>query len=401
MKKPLLALIPLTALMMLASCGETTYTVPDPEPYGPEEPYKPGRIPEEIMLNAYSKSLYVDETFQIKPLITPLMASDAELLYSSSNSRVASVSEAGLVTALEEGTTNITVKSKDNEEVKNTIKISVFEALPKTNMDLQVKFAKMKVYQKNNVEAPTKLKNQQVKTYKLFKNDELYSVSTQYNNIAFSESDALVYFGGRDTFQRIAEGTTTRDFGVYQIQTDKDYHSFIYHNSDSANRYCYVPTEFNLGTEYTRLDTVYSILDSLFNSGRSLVTDVIEDSLSTEWFDRTPSGSNMFVQGAFKEETDLVCSYKQSFKDKSTPRMEQNLDIPAYIDYEENDSFRVHWYKGEVQSYYVNFTLTYTVGGVKHKLDVEEHDTFLRGSSANLQNPDKSKFDLVDDIFGL
>ena len=400
MKKPFLALIPLSAMMILTGCGSSTYTVPDPKPTEPEA-FKPSVVPEEIMLNSYSQTLYVGEEFQIEALLTPLMSEGSELVYSSSNTSVASVSESGLVKALAAGSSNITVKAAEEESVMNTLKVTVFEALPKTDKNLQLKFAKMKAYQKANVGEPNKLKNQQVKTYSLYKNDVLYSKSTQYNNIAFSEDDALVYFGGRDTYQRITEGTKTRDFGVYNIQTDKDYHSFIYHNSDSANRYCYVPTEFNLGTEYSRMDTVYSILDSLFSSGRDLVLNVVEDSLSTEWFDRSPSGSQMFVDGAFKDETDLVCSYRQSFKDKSTPLMEQNLDIPAYIEYEENDYFRIYWYKGEVQSYYVNFTLTYYVNGVKHKLDVQERDTFFRGSAANIETPDKSKFNLVDDIFDL
>lgn len=401
MKKPLLALIPLSAMMILTGCGSSTYTVPDPAPADPEEPFKPSVAPEEIMLNSYSQTLYLGEEFQIEALLTPLMSEGSELVYTSSNPSVASVTESGLVKALAEGSSNITVKSAVEPSIMNTLKVTVFEAVAKTDKNLQLKFAKMKAYQKANVGEPSKLKNQQVKSYTLYKDDVLFSKSTQYNNIAFSEDDALVYFGGRDTYQRLTEGTKTRDFGIYNIQTDKDYHSYIYHNSDSNNRYCYVPTEFNLGTEYTRMDTVYSILDSLFSSGRNLILNVVEDSLSTEWFDRSPSGSQIFVDGAFKDETDLVCSYRQSFKDKSTPLMEQNLDIPAYIEYEENDYFRIYWYKGEVQSYYVNFTLTYYINGVKHKLDVQERDTFFRGSAAKIETPDKSKYDLVDDIFDL
>lgn len=395
MKKSLLSLLSLTALMSITGCGGTE-SVTSPAPF------KPSLIASEIMLNSYSESLYVGESFSLELLITPLLASDAEIIYSSSDEDVASVSDSGVIYAKKAGTATITAKAAKKKkatdpDVKNSILIRVFENNGKISK-AESTLDSIKFYQLvNKIKDPTKLKTEQIKTYYLYKNDSLFSLSRQYNNIIVDKDNGYVYFGGRDTFNRIDGGNTTRDFGVYQIVTDADYHSYIYHDGDSASKYLPVATEFNLGTEKTRIDTVYEILDSLFTSGKDLVENCVEDSMGGDWCD-WPSLVNSF--GQVESSYEYSFKYVQTTSGKATPTMEANLDVPAYIDYDEEDYFKVYWDHGVVKSYLSCFGLTYYVNGVKHKLVIEERNTYTR-DDFEIKPIEQSKYTKAEDIYDL
>lgn len=399
MKKSLLSLLSLTALMSITGCGGTESAT------GPA-PFKPSLIASEIMLNSYSESLYVGESFSLELLITPLLASDAKIIYSSSDEDVASVSDSGVIYAKKAGTATITAKAAKKKkatdpDVKNSILIRVFENNGKISK-AESTLDNIKYYQLlNKIKDPKKLKTEQIKSYYLYKNDSLFSLSRQYNNIIVDKDNGYVYFGGRDTYNRIDGGNTTRDFGIYQIVTDADYHSYIYHDGDSVSKYLPVATEFNLGTEKTRIDTVYEILDSLFTSGRDLVEYCVEDSMGGDWYD-WPNLVKSFGEDPSNYEYyfTLTQHIDPSEDNLSTPTMETNLDIPAYTQYEEDDYFKVTWNKGVVKSYISCFTLTYYVNGVKHKLVIEERNTFTRDDFV-IKPIEQSKYTKAEDIYDL
>ena len=388
MKKSLLSLLSLTAIMSITGCGGSDATIAP-------TPFKPDVAPTEVMLNSYSETMYVGESFELNLLVTPLMASTSKFVFTSSDESVATVSPSGVITARKAGSATITVQSERVNLIEKSVSIRVFDKI--TNLDkLSNKMKKLALYQAKNVTRPTKLITEQIKTYTLYKNDVMFSKSTQYNNIIVSKEDAYVFFGGRDTYVRIDGGSQTRDFGCYHIYCDPEYHSYIFHNGDNSNKYCRVATEFNRGTEFTQIDTVYSILDSLFNSGRKLVEDCIDDAMGTDWFDY----SNLAASYGEKGEDELAVCFEQTGKGESTPLMEQNLDIPAYIDYTENDHFMTYWDKGNVKSYLASFGMTYYVKGVKHTLVIEERDTFTRDNFI-VDIPSQGSYTEVADVFEL
>lgn len=79
----------------------------------------------EIEINAEKTTLIKGESVQINVVITPDYATDKKLNYTSSNSRVASVSDSGLVKALRVGETTIKVKTLDSSEKTKELIITV------------------------------------------------------------------------------------------------------------------------------------------------------------------------------------------------------------------------------------------------------------------------------------
>ncbi len=79
----------------------------------------------EIICSVEKSDLKIDETVQIQTEFLPSTTNNKALIYSSSDSSVASVSETGLITAKGKGQAEITVKSLANENIFDTISVNV------------------------------------------------------------------------------------------------------------------------------------------------------------------------------------------------------------------------------------------------------------------------------------
>lgn len=79
---------------------------------------------ENISFDKSSISLAYGDTYTLTPTFTPSNASNKNLIWSSSDTNVATVSD-GIVTALNKGTTVITATSKENNSIKATIAVNV------------------------------------------------------------------------------------------------------------------------------------------------------------------------------------------------------------------------------------------------------------------------------------
>lgn len=78
-----------------------------------------------ITLPAGSITLREGQTKQLVPKIAPDNASNSAVSYKSSNKKVVTVSNTGLLTAIKQGTATITITAKDGSGVKATCKIKV------------------------------------------------------------------------------------------------------------------------------------------------------------------------------------------------------------------------------------------------------------------------------------
>lgn len=82
-----------------------------------------------LQLTAEKNELVVGETMQITPVYTPADALQKQLKWTSSNEQVVSVSDRGLLTALSEGTSTITVSTLDGSSITRTMTITVVRSI--------------------------------------------------------------------------------------------------------------------------------------------------------------------------------------------------------------------------------------------------------------------------------
>ena len=389
MKKSMLSIIGLTTLLTLTGCGTKSAT-----------PAKTNKVifpAESILLNANSKTLFVGESFQMDLFVTPLLAAGGEFVFESSDADVASVTKKGLVKAKKQGHAVITAYSKDNPTVKAEMKVYAFDS--KSFFDVDNAQKKMQKYQEQHVTVPRKLQTIERENRVLSVNGKLFHQTMTYYDFVTSKDDAYFKFGINGYDVRYFDGPQVRDSYQYHFHTDADYHSFVFkdnYESTETHNKAYVASEFYLGTETTRDQVVYAMLNSFFISGSKISENNFDDAMGTDMFKYHPN------KGGFA--TDEVYSVRE-FKDEGPYDAdiddENDLDIPSgtqyYLDYFESS----YWYKGNVKSRQLNFTFKYKIGKDKYELAVNKNYTFLRDDEFSFKLPNPSEYTDVDSIFDL
>ena len=87
---------------------------------------------ESITLDKTTATIEVEEALQLNATVLPMEAANKNVIWTSSNPSVATVSSEGIVTGLTIGTTSITATSEDNNEIKATCAITVEAITEKT-----------------------------------------------------------------------------------------------------------------------------------------------------------------------------------------------------------------------------------------------------------------------------
>lgn len=78
-----------------------------------------------IILDQKEIYMQVGDTFQINAIVEPEDANDKTFLYSSTNNDVAVITESGVITAKQEGTTSLIASSKENPKIQAECKLYV------------------------------------------------------------------------------------------------------------------------------------------------------------------------------------------------------------------------------------------------------------------------------------
>ena len=78
-----------------------------------------------ISLNLNQKVLNIERYNKFKLSVIESNISDNEIIWSSDDETIATVSDQGMVTGIKKGTTIITAKSKNDNNIKNTCEVNV------------------------------------------------------------------------------------------------------------------------------------------------------------------------------------------------------------------------------------------------------------------------------------
>ncbi len=96
---------------------------------------KKSNIITDLKLNKIDMELVVGKTLQLLPIITPVNAANQDLIWTSSDTSIATVSEDGLVTALKIGTAIISAKSTDGSNKSASCTVKVLEEIDENPID--------------------------------------------------------------------------------------------------------------------------------------------------------------------------------------------------------------------------------------------------------------------------
>ena len=131
MKKKLLSVLALASLgigITLSSCGGNSGNNGGNGGNNNPPTTDTEKLVTDITLTEKSKTLGVGATYQLEWTVAPSDADNKDVTFASSDTKVATVSEDGLVTAVAVGTSTITVSSADKSEVTASFALTVEEA---------------------------------------------------------------------------------------------------------------------------------------------------------------------------------------------------------------------------------------------------------------------------------
>lgn len=124
--------------LSLTACGTTTGSNTDDS--GQNDDNKDNdktNYVTKIELKETSKSVGVGSTVQLEWTVTPSTAENTDVTFSSSDEKVATVNETGLVTALSKGKATITVNSADEGNASAKFELTVTDAIYATKVEFK------------------------------------------------------------------------------------------------------------------------------------------------------------------------------------------------------------------------------------------------------------------------
>ena len=405
MKKLGLSVISLAGLLALAGCGETTTYVP--------VVVEQHLTPTKIYADEPGFVLFSGETAQIHINIRPLVASDALLEYRSSNEKVATVSNSGLITAVGGGTAEIIISAKENPAVLEIVAVGVedniitadpsdTEAIKAQRKDLTDHLANQKSAQAEKYGTSSDL--HKVLVYNGYvdsttKDGEHFHSESVRQDFTVSKDDGFFYFHIMDKETRSPGGNPAFDDYGYYFFCNEDFDAHIYKHSDSASRRCKVNAQDYIG-KVDRTEVVCLMLDQFFTSGRKVFTNQLDNALETSSFSSAATANKGGYSGNGSKSAGYFKNGATSTQ-KVTNEEEDDLDIPAGTTLTYKTDSAYHWSEGRIDTSYSCMTIEYDLDGHHYVNTQIAYTRVLLEEEVKITYPNRDDYQLVDTIFDL
>lgn len=397
-KKLLFSTLFATSIFALVGCGSTRVI--------PATDRSDVVAPTNLMLSKTGLALYKGESRQLEVFASPSKSYSSELIYSSSNSKVASVDKKGVITAKGVGVATITVTSALNPLVSKSLFVTVAnEVKNPTTQGAAAKATANKIAAKQKELYPGSATPDVVIDYRT--SHSVVSYDGVENNISKGESKLICcksegYFfleeHSRDI--KVAGGAEELYTGSWLFSCDQDYYVDIFHINGNVRNHLELP--FQSMMSKPRIDIVFGILKSFFSVGDSIATNLFEDILSTS----TVNGydATKVTKSGYSNET-LIVQNDVTFTDSDLKddrfALEQNWDVPydSPLTIDEKETYA--YYDGLCKLYDLQMIFDYELDGKKAVTNFIRSEQFEVGSVSDLVHFDKDTFAEVYNIYDL
>ena len=398
MNKFALSLLGLTAIMSITGCGSTSSNTSGGSKY---------MVPaESILPNIRSASLKVGDTADINVAIRPFAAYDAVLTFESSDSKVATVSNKGVVTAKNPGHATITIKASNFVSVEATPELySTVEIYSYKGGNTQEKsslLTEMSAYQQEHCPEPDNIILYDYRVYDLICDGKSQDRTDERQIYANSKSRGLMHYNSVEYDINVTDGGQTCEEYGYICQTKESYASYMYHYNDNVKNVFYIASEFNKG-KVSRYETMQSILDCYFSVSNDYFTGAYSDIFSSDWFEDFVTYARLVKKfGYFRSDDEFGISYtlSQSYSDAFDEEDECRwaTQLPAGIEYKAKESMTYVWVNGYLANMSYDSLKTFEMDGMPYEYHVTLNQTFVIASDAEMEKfvPVDSEFNNVE-----
>lgn len=397
-KKLLFPTLFAASLFVLVGCGSTRVV--------PATDRSDVVAPTNLMVSKTGLALYTGESRQLEVFASPAKSYSSELIYTSSNSRVASVNKKGVITAKGVGVATITVTSALNPLVSKSLFVTVAKEVKNpTTQGAAAKATANKILNKQKELYPGSATPDVVIDYRT--SHSVVSYDGVENNITRAESKLICsksegYFFLEEVSRdiKVAGGAEELDSGSWLFSCDKDYYVDIFHINGNVRTHLELP--FQSMMSKPRIDVVFGILKSFFTTGEKMATDLFEDILSTS----TINGydASKATRSGYSEETLIVqndITFTESDLKDDRFDLEQNWDVPYDSPLTLDQKQTYAYYDGLCKLCKLQMIFDYELDGKKAVTNFVRSEQFEVGSESDLVHFDKDTFSEVYSIYDL
>ena len=419
MKKKYLLILATTAILALSGCTNSSnrLSADDGEPKEGEEPAEVVEetvAPTSVKFNKGSFVLGSKGIERTSLTISPVAAYNAEFVYSSSNTGVATIDEKGTITAIAEGKAVVTATSVADPTVSDSAVVYVVTSL-KTS-DGKIAISNMASKQqadyydstKRTFSYPDVILSSMAYENSITVDGRNKETFNLFRNILTSESDAYFSMATNARYTNTFDAPVMYQNYAYQMLANPGrYDSYIFYDSDSRKNVYYANTGFMAdeidaeGNKLPLVEVVYRLLDSLFSTGRELATDNQERSLESKYL----NVNKLTSIGAIGGRTGSVLSATYSVYENQSFMLgtdqESSYGFPAGTVFEINLSYNFIWENGVCRRYVVNQQLSYELDNKQY---VENYDityTMKFNNEVTYSLPNVRDYNLVTEIYDL
>ena len=360
----------------------------------------------EIKLNKQAFSLFYSEkesnSFKedttLVATVYPKKAGKRNIKWSSSDNTVATVDENGKVSAVGEGTAEITVSNEDGT-VKDSAHVVV------NNMtDVRLANAKTRLTDiLNKQKSSDFVVPETISEYETFsnvttKNGKVVTTNKFSQCVTASEKNAYLdlYVDSQET--RVENGSPVPEKTHYTFYTTDQFETFLFKSSGKVKNYMSINQSNFMGQ--SKVEALKSVCDQFFISGAGILTGAKEDIMPNNLDTAIQSTSYNEHFGRFESVKGQVAfDLRESGQDTADQKDQENNYIPVGTKYRIDFYCRFLFENNLLTAKRIEQSYTYTVGS-DNFVSKFEIDYWYK-TNEEIVYPQKENYQLVDSAFDL
>lgn len=414
MNKKVILLTSLLAISSLTGCGknkpsssmEPSSKAPQdngvptemmiPEADDNKETVTPEAVyPDELLMNHRVASLLVGEEYELRAIdqfnYTP------ELVFKSADETIATVSEKGVITGVNEGETEIEVSDKNNPDFKTTISVIVSPAITESEA-----VALAEYFMTVDEEGLNKIVDYNMYEKTIYKNGEMVSYDRYDERMSVSKPDAYFRIWETDCEIRVKDGSKNFTNYDWVFYTNPFYDTYVYHQVGDVKTYYPVATQSYMGKD--RTEPLLAILDNLFVSGSGVFENPFKNALLSGFTDMVGSGYSNVSDEYYGSLGDgqMIYGCTVSFDSTTADQDDESrYGIPYGTPTPATQAMRYTIVDERVVALAVHLEEEYTIGDDQYVEVYEIDHTFFDFEEDDLFVPNKKDYTLVDYLFAI
>ena len=395
MKNKLFPLLLMSTSLLIGLVGCNKEDVPE----DPEEQVHYSYAAKSFETSKKIMTLGVGETGSFLTRISPLVAYDARLVYSSANSEVASVDANGLITANKVGNTTIKVEYERDPKVYAEVMVTVINRLNPKSQELTNKVNDALKLQKT-LPAIDNLYYREYRDYAIYCNDVMTYNSIEYSDYYQSKSDAFFSISAHEDEMKTAGGNYEPSDYAWIIHTDESFETHMYHVSGTTKTMIDVATQSYM-EKGKRVDAVVKLLSSLFTKGSKLFEQGYTDVLGTKNLEEDFTTFRSYVTEGYVGDGIIGYSLEQTGAEETMDAEdEDDYNIPYGTKVTPYIKLTSVWKDGIVVAVDYTQIFSYEIDGNQYRKEWKVYNSYATGDM-DLPYPNDKEFRVVDQLYDL